>query len=125
MRKLGIGILLSMSMILAVGTARPEGTPTTVKGYVIDSSCTFVKHLQRPISAECALSCAKAGSPLVILADNGVIFWPISDKMPASGQNDRLMEFAGKRIVATGKVYIRGGSNAIVLEKVEAVPTEK
>jgi hypothetical protein len=40
--------------------------------------------------------------------------------MPAEGQNERLMEFAGKRVVVTGKVYQRAGSRAIVIAKVQA-----
>jgi hypothetical protein len=125
MSRFEIGILFFISMILAIGTARAEGTLMTVKGYVIDSSCTFVKNLEKPISPECALACAKAGSPLVILTDSGIIYWPISDTIPAAGQNDRLMELAGKRVVATGKVYYKGGSRTMVIEKVEAAPTRK
>ena len=45
----------------------------TVKGYVLDSACAFTKGLKKPVSAECAMACAKAGSPLVILAANGAI----------------------------------------------------
>ena len=39
----------------------------TINGYVLDSACAFTKGLKKPISAECAIACAKAGSPLVIL----------------------------------------------------------
>ena len=119
MKKIEIGILFFMSAILPLGTARAEGKPATVKGYVIDSACTFVKNLNKPISSECAVACAKAGSPLVILGDNSVIYWPISAEMPAAGQNERLMPFAGQRVTVSGTVYQRGGSHAIVINKVE------
>lgn len=69
---------------------------------------------------ECAQACAKAGSPLVILADNGSIYWPTTDAMPATSQNDKLLPFAGKRVVASGKEYERGGSKAQLIEKIEA-----
>jgi hypothetical protein len=105
MKSLEIGILFFLSMILAVPTARAEGKLTTVKGYVIDSACAFVKDLKKPISSECALACAKAGSPLVILADDGVIYWPISAEVPAAGQNERLMPFAGQKVTVSGRVY--------------------
>ena len=98
-----------------------ESPPETIKGYVLDSACAFTKNLKKPISAECAVACAKAGSPLVILTDNGTIYWPISDATPAQGQNDRLMEFAGKKVVVTGKVYQRAGSRAVVIATVEAL----
>jgi len=125
MRRLELGILVCVSMILATGGSRAEGTVTTVKGYVIDSACAFVKDLKKPISPECAVTCAKAGSPLVILTDSGIIYWPIAGTMPAAGQNDRLVEFAGKRVTATGKVYSKGGSRALVIESIENVPAGK
>jgi hypothetical protein len=50
----------------------------TVKGYALDSACAFTKHLDKPISRECAIACAKAGSPLVILSEDGNIYWPIA-----------------------------------------------
>jgi hypothetical protein len=90
----------------------------TITGWVLDSACAFTKGLKKPISADCAVSCAKNGSPLVILQDDGSIYWPIAESMPAEGQNQRLMPFAGKRITATGKAYTRGGSNAIVIDKI-------
>lgn len=101
-------------------------TPTvTVKGYVLDSACAFTKGLSKPISKQCAISCANAGSQLVILADDGTIYWPIADTTPSSGQNPKLLPFAGDKVTAIGKVYERGGSKAIVIEKIEPQPTQK
>jgi hypothetical protein len=94
---------------------------TTVKGYVLDSACAFTKGLEKPISKECAVSCANAGSALVILAEDGTIYWPIDDSTPATGQNKKLLSFAGEKVTATGKVYQRGGSKAIVIEKIAAL----
>ena len=108
-------VLLSAGAFLKAADA-----PTvTVKGYVLDSACAFTKGLSKPISKQCAVSCAKAGSPLVILADDGTIYWPIADTTPSSGQNPRLLPFAGDKVKATGKLYGRGGSKAIVIAKIE------
>jgi hypothetical protein len=90
----------------------------TVSGWVIDSACAITKGLKKPISADCAVACAKKGSPLVLLLDNGLIYWPIAESMPAEGQNERLLPFAGKRVTVTGKAYKQGGSNSIVIEKI-------
>jgi hypothetical protein len=90
----------------------------TVTGWVLDSACAFTKGLTKPVSVDCAVSCAKKGSPLVILQDDGSIYWPIAETIPAESQNKRLMPFAGKRVTATGKTYARGGSNAIVIDKI-------
>jgi hypothetical protein len=91
----------------------------TVTGWVLDSACAFTKGLAKPVSRECALACAKNGSPLVILQDDGTIYWPISEAVPAAGQNARLLPFAGKRVTAAGKVYSRNGSNALAITKID------
>jgi len=119
MKRLEIGTLFLLLMILAVTTVWADGKLTTVKGYVIDSACAFVKDLKKPISPECALACAKAGSPLVILGDDSLIYWPISAEMPATGQNKRLMPYAGQKVTVSGRVYQKGGSRAIVIDKIE------
>ena len=105
-------------MVVIAGAA--DSPTVTVKGYVLDSACAFTKGLKKPISKECATSCASAGSQLVILAADGKIYWPIADTTPSSGQNAKLLPFAGEQVTASGKVYNRGGSTAIVIEKIEA-----
>jgi len=114
-------------ILLATGVyVSAADTPTvTVKGYVLDSACAFTKGLSKPISKQCATSCANAGSMLVILADDGTIYWPIADTTPSSGQNPKLLPFAGDRVIASGKVYERGGSKALVIEKLEAQAAKK
>jgi hypothetical protein len=74
--------------------------------------------LDKPISKQCAISCANAGSPLVILAEDGTIYWPIADSVPSSGQNPKLLPFAAEKVTVSGKVYQRGGSKAIVIDKI-------
>ena len=111
---LGIGVVL-FAAALAIGEG---GKSVSVNGYVLDSACAFTKDRKKPISAQCAEACAKADSPLVVLADDGKIYWPIADTTPSSGQNEKLMPFAGKRVAVSGKVYVRAGSTAIVIEKI-------
>ena len=66
-------------LLAAAVSVSGADTPTvTVKGYVLDSACAFTKGLSKPISKQCATSCANAGSQLVILADDGTIYWPIA-----------------------------------------------
>ncbi len=106
-------------LLVAVLCVSAADTPTVkVKGYVLDSA--FTKDLSKPISKQCAVSCAKAGSPLVVLAVDGTLYWPIADTTPSSGQNTKLLRFAGDKVIASGEVYHRGGSKAIVIEQIEA-----
>ena len=115
-------VKVSLTMGLVVGVlawSADTSKSGTVKGYLLDSACAFTKGLKKPISTECAIACAKAGSPLVILSDSGTIYWPIADTTPSSSQNDKLLPFAGQKVSASGKVFERGGSTAIVIDKIE------
>ncbi len=127
MKVKNVSKLLLMFVIAAAALAADNdaGKPITVKGYVLDSACAFTKGLKKPISGQCAIACAKAGSPLVILTDNGTIYWPIADTTPSSGQNEKLLPFAGQKVSASGKAFQRGGSSALVIEKIEPLAAQK
>src|ERR1700739_2548133 len=105
---LRVSKVFALVLLVAAMCVNAADTPTvTVKGYVLDSACAFSK--------QCATSCANAGSQLVILADDGTIYWPIADTTPSSGQNPKLLPFAGDKVVASGKGYQRGGSKSMRL----------
>src|SRR5467141_3515937 len=110
--------VLVVLLAAAVCVNAADSPTVTVKGYVLDSACAFTKGLQKPISKECATSCANAGSQLVILAEDGTIYWPIAGTTPSSGQNPRLLPFAGQKVTASGTLYKRGSSTAIVMDKI-------
>jgi hypothetical protein len=109
-------VLVALGPGLVAARSMPKSQ--TIRGYVIDSACAFTKNLKKPVSASCAIACAKGGSPLVILADDGLIYWPISAMTPAKGQNSRLLPYAGKRVIVAGTVYDRGESHAIVIRSI-------
>jgi hypothetical protein len=125
LRNILVKSALPLALLAVAFAASGNGKPDTVKGYVLDSACAFTKNLKKPISPECAIACAKAGSPLVILSNDGSIYWPISDATPSSGQNEKLLPFAGQKVTATGKVFERGGSRALVIDKIEPLSSPK
>src|SRR6267378_7837363 len=120
----GAGVA-ALSLCASAVLLHGQQKSVSVEGFVLDSACAFTKNLEKPISRECALQCAKAGSQLVILGDDGAIYWPIADTTPATGQNARLLEYAGGRVTVKGKLYDRGGSHALVIEQIAAAPAKK
>ena len=116
-------LMIFVFTFMALATAKENAV--TVKGYVLDSACAFTKNLDKPISSQCARTCARAGSPLVILSDDGTIYWPIAGTTPSAGQNKKLMPFAGQKVVASGTVFERGGSKALVIENITEAPKSK
>jgi hypothetical protein len=111
-------LALTFIGITCFAIAADSGTNITVSGWVIDSACAYTKGLDKPIGVACAKACAKNGSPLVILRDDGTIFLPIDSETPSSSQNSKLMPFAGEHVTVTGKDYVRNGSHAIVIDKI-------
>jgi hypothetical protein len=111
-------VLLTSAIVAFALLAQSAAEKRSITGWVVDSACAFTKKLTKPVSPQCAVACARKGSPLVILEEGGTIYWPIAESMPAEGQNSRLLSYAGQRVTATGKVYERSGSRAIVIENI-------
>ncbi|RZU43040.1 hypothetical protein BDD14_4644 [Edaphobacter modestus] len=109
---------IMMAFMSCTAPASDLGSKVTVSGWVIDSACAYTKGLDKPIGAACAKACARNGSPLVILRDDGTIFLPIDSRTPSSSQNSKLMPFAGERITVVGRDYARNGSHGLVIEKI-------
>ncbi len=112
------GLAIALAGALLTSAYALEPVSVTVSGWVIDSACAYTKGLDKPIGVACAKECAKNGSPLVILRDDGTIFLPIDGKTPSASQNPKLMPYAGERVTVTGKDYVRNGSHALVIEKI-------
>jgi hypothetical protein len=113
------GLLLATILtVVPYAGAAVQGNQVTITGWVVDSACAYTKGIEKPVSEACARACAKNGSPLVLLGDDGTIFIPISDHTPATSQNAKLLPYAGKRVTITGKDYVRNGSHGLVVEKI-------
>jgi len=100
---------------------KPDDAPTTtILGYVRDSGCVHRFHeVVKPLPNGCLEACVRAGSPLVILSKSEEVFHPVSVEMPDVDVRAKLLPFAGRLVKVTGKVYDRGGSKAITVERIE------
>jgi hypothetical protein len=98
-----------------------KGTPVTVLGYVRDIGC-LMRHpdVLKPVN-DCAVMCAKAGSPLVVAATDGTLYLTISPAIPDSSQHARLMPYVGHYVRARGRVFERAGIKAIAIDQIERV----
>lgn len=98
-----------------------QGRKAVIEGLVRDIACP----IQNPAATatrfnlQCALDCAKKGSPLIIMTKNGDIYIPISSSMPDRDQRQRLLPFVGKFVQATGVVFARNGTRAIAITQIK------
>lgn len=124
MRLSYIAAWLVVPVALIAADSKSAQKPVALTGYILDSACAYTKNLDKPISADCAKKCAANGSPLVLLTADGAVYLPIDSATPSKGQNEKLLPFAGQRVTVLGKVFDRGGSKAIVIEKIAAAAAE-
>ena len=120
--------LLAMTMlsVAVFVAAKPHsddastGKQIVVRGLVRDIACPVQNHqsTSRHFNRKCAEACAKAGSPLAILTDDGTMYLTISDTMPDATQNSKLMPFVGKYVEATGTGYERNGLHTIAIKDI-------
>jgi hypothetical protein len=93
---------------------------TAIEGLVRDVACPLQNHdsTATDFDLECALACARSGSPLIILTKAGDIYFPITDKMPDLSQRQKLMPFVGKYVRASGQIFERNGTRAIAITEI-------
>ena len=117
-------------VIVAAGTAeaaeQPESPTVSVVGYLRDSGCVHrFREVVKPLPNGCLEACVRAGSPLVVLTKDELVYHPISAEMPDVDVREKLLPFAGKLVKITGHVYGRGESKAISVEKIEEVKEQQ
>jgi hypothetical protein len=114
------GTCLFACILVAYGADGSAAHPTVIEGLVRDVACPIQNHASTAtdFNLQCALACARSGSPLVILTKAGDIYFPITDKMPDPSQRQRLMPFVGKYVRASGQVFERNGTRAIAITEI-------
>lgn len=117
--------ILAVALFATMAAARGDNHPTqpatqTIEGLVRDISCPIQNQdaTATTFNLQCALDCAKLGSPLIILDKAGYIYVPISSSMPDTDQRSRLLPFVGKYVKASGAVYERKGTRAIAIASI-------
>jgi type 1 fimbria pilin len=88
-----------------------NGDEITITGEVVDANCYMQDGAEATGSGhkDCAVTCAKAGSPLAILTKDGVLYYPIAGM--GKNPNDKLMDYIAQKIEVKGTYYSQGNSN--------------
>ena len=121
MRKLaatGLGIVLSLATC-GLSLAAEGGTAKSVTGNLRDSFCNTTMGAQGPSHKKCAISCAEAGIPVVMVekgTNKSYILIPNKDDTPLPKDVISRME---DDVTVTGKVYQKNGTNFLMVESVK------
>jgi len=129
-RPLSVCLLACCGIVLAVSqpslttdmaSSRANVSHETIEGLVRDVACPIqnLDNHATSMGAKCVQECVKGGSPLVILTKDDRLYFPISAKMPDKDQRQVLMPFVGKYVRASGIVFERTGTHAIVITEIK------
>ena len=119
----GIALIVgSLGLTLQSGRAQSPEETKSVTGLVRDIACPLqnTKSTTTSYSKDCILQCARAGSPLGILTEDGTTYLPITTTMPDMGQ-EKLKPYVGEIVEAKGKVFERNGGHAIEIKEIHKV----
>lgn len=115
MRKVMLGVA---AVTLSFGTGLSAET-RTVTGVLVDMQCNTKQGTAKATSADhadCAAACAKKGAPLAVASDRAIYevvgAW-------TENKNEKLIEFAGKSVVATGDVTEKDGKMVIAISDIK------
>ena len=129
-RPLKISVLACCGILLAASQppqttdmagARANIFNETIEGLVRDVACPIqnLDNHATSMSSKCVRDCVNGGSPLVILTKDGRLYFLISAKMPDTDQRHVLMPYVGKYVRASGIVFERTGTHAIVITEIK------
>lgn len=128
-RRVAIACISALTVFVAV-TAPADNSDRallnqTISGLVRDIACPIQNQAStaRRFNRDCALACARQGSPLAILTEDGTMYLPISASMPDTDQRSKIMPFVGKYVRVVGDVYKRKGLHAIVIKEIKEDPS--
>ncbi len=114
----GLGIVLSLATC-GLSFATEGGTAKSVTGNLRDGFCNTVMGAQGPSHKKCAISCAQAGIPVVMVekgTNKSYILIPPKDDEPLPKNVIDKME---DEVTVTGKVYEKNGTDFLQVESVK------
>lgn len=110
-----------IAAVAAAPAAKSKGATTgtkTIVGEVVDPGCWIVNGAKGDTHRECTIACAKAGQVLAILEAKTNKLYLIATETPGEDPNKAVIEYAGKKVTVTGKLYTRGGVTAMKIASI-------
>jgi hypothetical protein len=95
----------------------------TIEGVLRDLICPIQNLAATPddYEVDCAVTCLRGGSPIVIQTADHHFYVPVSGDIPDTDQRARLMPFAGRKVRVVGTIWERDGVSAIKIEHIDEI----
>jgi hypothetical protein len=113
MMALCLGLLISAGIVVGASAA-----DTSVTGHLRDSFCYLSMGAHGPSHRECAMACAKAGIPVLLVdkSDQSYVLLPAKNGQGLPPDVIKKME---DEVTVTGQVYDKGGVRFLTVQSVK------
>lgn len=114
--------LLALASAACLAGSPVTAAVTEVRGEVVDLECSLEKgdHGHGDAHAACAMSCAKDGKPMGILAADQVY---VIEGDYVANQNAKLLDFVAQKVMAKGDIREHDGTKFIRVVSMTVQPT--
>ena len=103
-------------------TAEADGKRGTIVGYVRDTACMFRVPRVTESTNDCMRQCVRGGAPLGIITTDGVLYHPITRRLPDTDARKELLPYVGRYVRVNGELFERGGSHAVAIRGISVLP---
>jgi len=114
--KLGLGLIVAIGM---TGIAIADGGETTVTGNLRDSYCYGTMGVHGAGHKACAIKCASAGIPVLLVEKGTEKSYVLLPDKDASALPQSVISRMEDEVTVTGKEYSKNGTQFIVVESVK------
>ncbi len=112
-------VLVLPLFVLVLGplTARAQ-EEATIQGEIVDLRCYMSRGRHGVAHKACAVTCAKNGSPIGVLTDEGALYLLLDDR-GTSDSYQFARRLAGERATVSGRTFNKQGVSSIVISSVK------
>jgi hypothetical protein len=115
-KRMIFGVLVGLLMVVGSVYA---AEPIKIKGEIIDTYCYGLMGAKGESHRQCAIDCIKAGISAGLLEDGTGKVYVLLPNKDKTGLPKEVMDKIAHVVTITGKVYTKGGSQFLTVEKVE------
>jgi len=109
-----LGLLLSIG-----GAAGASAAETSVSGHLRDSFCFLTTGAHGPSHQKCAIGCAKAGIPVLLVQDKTDKYYVLLPPKNAQSLPSSVIDKMEEEVTVTGQEYSKGGARFLTVESVK------
>jgi len=115
---MGVRKLILLALLFGIAASPAAAAETSVTGHLRDSFCFLTMGADGPSHHDCAVTCAKAGIPVLLEQDKTnkyFVLMPSNKQSLPSGITDKMEE----EVTVTGNRYTKSGMTFLTVESVK------